>query len=94
MIEIWSLWVKGLQSYQLSNFENDLTPVQLKCGPSGLTRAGVGWQTFSQDLQLWKLVTLKSGNFEALWPTDSKFLALKDLYLFKCLRKIKGLAAF
>ena len=27
--------------------------------------------------------TLTAGNFEALWPTDPKFLALKDLNLLK-----------
>ena len=30
MLKIWDLQVKGLQSYQLSNIENDLTPVQLE----------------------------------------------------------------
>ena len=38
---------KELQSYQPSNFENDSTPVQLELGPSGSTKAGAGWQTFS-----------------------------------------------
>ena len=37
--------------------------------------------------------TLTAGNFEALSPTDPKFLALKDLNLFKKhIPKIKRLA--
>ena len=52
MIEIWGLWVKGLQSCWPSNFENGSTPVQLESGPIGSTRAGAVWQTFSSDLQL------------------------------------------
>ena len=32
MLKIWSLWVKGLQNYQPSNFENDSTPGQLEPG--------------------------------------------------------------
>ena len=30
MLKIWGLYVKGLQNDQPSNFENDLTPVQLE----------------------------------------------------------------
>ena len=59
MLKIWSLYVKGLQSYQPSNFKNDLTLVKLERGPSGSTRAGAGRQTFLWDLQLWQLVTLR-----------------------------------
>ena len=51
MLKIWGLYVKGLQNDRPSNFENDLTPVQLELGPSGSTEAGAGWQTFFQDLQ-------------------------------------------
>ena len=51
--------MKGLQNYWPSNFENDLTPVQLELGPSGSTRAGAGRQTFSRDLQLRQLVTFR-----------------------------------
>ena len=40
MLKIWGLQVKGLQSYWPSNFENDLTLVQLKSGQIGSTRAG------------------------------------------------------
>ena len=29
------------------------------------------------------------GNFAALWPTDPKFLALKDLNLFKTVSKVQ-----
>ena len=59
MIKIWGLYVKGLQNDRPSNFENDLTPVQLESRPTGSRGAGAGWQTFSCDLQLWQLVTLK-----------------------------------
>ena len=40
MLKIWSLLVKGLQSYRPSNFKNDSTPDVLKCGPSGVSGAG------------------------------------------------------
>ena len=33
--------------------------------------------------------TLTAGNFAALWPTDPKFLALKDLNLFKTVSKVQ-----
>ena len=59
MVKIWGLYVKGLQNDQPSNFENYFTPVQLESGPSGSRGAGAGRQTFSCDLQLWQLVTLK-----------------------------------
>ena len=59
MLKIWGLYVKGLQNDRPSNFENDLTPVQLESGPTGSRGAGAGRQTFSCDLQLWQLVTLK-----------------------------------
>ena len=42
-----------------------------------LTGAGAGWQTFLRP------PTLTASNFAALWPTDPKFLALKDLNLLK-----------
>ena len=59
MLKILGLYVKGLQNDRPSNFENDLTPVQLESGPTGSRGAGAGRQTFSCDLQLWQLVTLK-----------------------------------
>ena len=52
MLKISDLWVKGLQNDQPSNFENDLTPVQLESGPTGSRGAEAGWQTFSRDPQL------------------------------------------
>ena len=33
--------------------------------------------------------TLTAGNFAALWPTDPKFLALKDLNPFKTVSKVQ-----
>ena len=47
MLKIWGLWVKGLQNYQPSNFENDLTPCDLERGPIDSSVAGAGRQTFS-----------------------------------------------
>ena len=64
MLKNISLSVKGLQSYQPSNFENDLTSDQLKSGPTGSNGAGAAQQTFSWDLQLWKLSTLKPFNLQ------------------------------
>ena len=46
MIKIRDLLVKRLQSYQPSKFENDLTPVHLELGPTGLSVARAVWQTF------------------------------------------------
>ena len=72
MIEIWGLWVKGLQSCWPSNFENGSTPVQLESGPIGLTRAGAVWQTFSWDRQFWKLLTLQPFNFQTPYLQKKK----------------------
>ena len=36
MLKMWGLQVKGLQSYQPSNFENDFTPDVLEPGPNAL----------------------------------------------------------
>ena len=58
LLNIWGLLVKGLRKYQPSNFGNDLTQGELKSGPSSSSGAGAGRQTFSWDLQLWKLITL------------------------------------
>ena len=47
MLKIWGLLVKGLQSYQPSNFENDLAPREFKSGLTDSSVAGAGRQTFS-----------------------------------------------
>ena len=44
---IWGLWVKGLQSCCLSNFEKDLTLKAVELGPTGPRVAVATWQTFS-----------------------------------------------
>ena len=36
ILKIWGLWVKGLQSYRPSNYENDSTPGALEPGPNAL----------------------------------------------------------
>ena len=41
MLKIWGLQVKGLQSYQPLNFENDSTQGKLESGPTGQSRAKV-----------------------------------------------------
>ena len=67
-----------MQSYWPSNFENDSTSPGFEPRPTGSSGAGAGWQTFSWDLQLWKLVTLR--------PFDrktSKFQPIKDLNRLK-----------
>ena len=67
MLKIWALYVKGLQTYWPSNFENDSTLGDLKSGPFGPRVAGAGQQTFSWDLLLWQLVTFKSFNLQTLY---------------------------
>ena len=52
MLKIWGLYVKGLQNDWPSNFENDLTPVQLESRLTCSRGVGAGRQTFSCDLQL------------------------------------------
>ena len=48
MLKIWGLYVKGLQIYQPSNFENDLTPGDRDRRLIGSSVAGAGRQTFLQ----------------------------------------------
>ena len=59
MLKIWGLYVKGLQSYRSTKFENGLTPDKVEPGLNVLEHALAVRQTFSWDLQLWQLVTLK-----------------------------------
>ena len=59
MLKIFGLYVKGLQSYQPSNFENDLTLVAVEPGPTDSSGAEAAQQTFSWDLQLWQLIILQ-----------------------------------
>ena len=46
------------QSYRPVNFENDLTTGIFKSGPTASSGAKPGQQTFSYDIQIWKLVAL------------------------------------
>ena len=85
MLKIWALLVKGLQSCRLSNFENDSTAPGFEPGPNGIAHALAGMAE-AADFFL-RTPTLTASNFAALWPTDPKFLALKDLNLFlKCVK--------
>ena len=55
MLKIWGLKGKGLQSYILSNFENDLTPDRFEPGPIMLAHTLAEMakvQTCLGDLQL------------------------------------------
>ena len=72
MLKIWGLWVKGLQNYWPSNFKNESTPGHLERGPSGSSVAGAGRQTFSGDLQLWQLITMKPFNLQTLYLQNWK----------------------
>ena len=56
MLKIWGLYVKGLQNDLPSNFENDLTLVQLEWFDKGRGRAA---DFFARP------PTLTAGNFEA-----------------------------
>ena len=80
--------MKGLQSYQSSNFENDLTPNELNFELTGLSGARPGGRLFLRP------PTLKASKLEALYSTDPIFTKLKDLKLLKSVPKIKRLAAF
>ena len=77
LLKIWSLLVKGLQSYQPSNFDNDLKAKGFEPGHTGWLGPGPAGRPFLRS------PTLTASNFAALWPTDPKFLALKDLNLLK-----------
>ena len=81
MLKIWVLSVKGQQSYQPLNFENSWTPGELESGLNALAHNLAG-MTEVADFFL-RTPTLTASNFDALWLTDPKFLALKDLYSLK-----------
>ena len=73
--------MKGLQSYQPSNFENDSTPDELEPGLIALVHNS-GGMAEAADFFL-RTPTLAASNFAALWSTNPKFSALKDLNLLK-----------
>ena len=87
MLKILGLYVKGLQSYRSSNFENDLTPDALESGQIALANI-LGGMAEMADFFLWT-PNLTASNFNALWPTEPNFLALKDLYLFYVVSKVQ-----
>ena len=88
LLKIWDLLVKGLQSYWLSNFENDSTQGVLKPGPNTLAHT-LGGMAKAADFFL-RTPILTAINFAALWPTNPKFLALKDLLFFSQVIKFQG----
>ena len=77
----------GLQSYRPSKFENDSTPDKLKPWPIALAHNS-GGMAEAADFFL-KTPNLTASNFKALSPTGPKFLALKDLNLFKIVSKFQ-----
>ena len=77
MLKIYGLYVKGLQSYQLSKLEVSRKVCQ-PAPPQSARLPGFEPRSRSNHSQ-----SLMAGNFAALWPTDPKFLALKDLNLLK-----------
>ena len=58
----------------------------LESGPTGSRGAGAAADFFLRP------TTLTAGSFEAVSLTDSKFLALKDIYSLKSMMNIKRLA--
>ena len=42
MLKIWSLYVKGLQSYRSTKFENGLTPDEVEPGLNALAHTSAG----------------------------------------------------
>ena len=82
LLKIWCLQVKGLQSYWLSNFENDSTPGDLESRPTG-SSGGRGWASdFFLGLDSMQ-VTLKPF-------TEPLFTQLKDLSLLEKYTKNQG----
>ena len=79
-------YLTKLDLYQPSNFENDSTPLGVEHGPTGSSKAGR--HTFSFFFS-----NFDSGDFNTLWPTDTKFLALKHLNLLRIILNIKRIAA-
>ena len=92
ILKICGLYVKGLQSYCPSNFENDPTLGKLESWPNTIAHNSAGMAA-AADFFL-RLPTLTASNFAALGPTDPQFSAFKHLNLFKSTPKIKRLAAF
>ena len=64
VLKIWGLYVKGLQSYWPSNFENDSTPDQLEPGPIALAHTLPGMAEVADFLL--RSLTLIASNFAAL----------------------------
>ena len=87
MLTVWGLYIKGLQSYQLSKLEVSrkslpLRPFHPYCVQSHSAR--VRFRARSNHFQ-----SLTASNFEALWPIDLKFLAFKDLFSFSIVSKVQ-----
>ena len=86
MLKNMSLQVKGLQSCQLSNFENDSILPGIEPGQNAIAHNS-GGMAEAADFFL-RTPTLTASNFAALSPTDPKFSAIKDLFPFKTVSKV------
>ena len=64
VLKYFGLLVKGLQSYQLSNFENDSTPSQLEPGPIAIAH-NLGGMAEAADFLL-RTPKLTASNFAVL----------------------------
>ena len=64
MLKIWGLWVKGLQGYWPSNFENDSTPGVLEYRPIARAHSSVVKAKMAEFFV--RPPTLTAGNFEAI----------------------------
>ena len=64
MLKIWGLYVKGLQSYRSTKFENGLTPDKVEPGPNALAHT-LAEMAEAADFFL-RTQTLTASNFEAL----------------------------
>ena len=88
MIKIWDLYVKGLQSYRPSNFENDWSGPGFEPRPNAIAHNS-GGMAEAADFFL-RTPTLTASNFAALWPIELKFSALKDLLFFSQCIEFQG----
>ena len=84
ILKIWGLLVKGLQSYQLSKLE-----VTRKSLPTGPGPSRTSWPMMRVVPGSNHSQNLMAGHFAALWPTDPKFSALKELSLFQTMSNIQ-----
>ena len=79
--------MKGLQSYQPSNFVNDWTSPGIEPTPTACSGARAGRQTFSWDLQIWQLVTWQPFDLKTQYYLYGKILFIQILFLKQTLER-------